>query len=342
MTSTNSASSFDPSQFKLQPDGTFRISIRGMAAMAGVNDTGLGRSLKSITDAYGKPRPIGRALLANDLGGAKHGLCPKQCKVILLHLIRTNHPSAHACSLALRALEEHFDEARNFSPIIPMRDSAVPKRAASSYLYIMQSLDTSFYKIGITSSIERRLEDLRCAHGDSLQLICSLKAPNALGKERKIHAQLKEYNRSREWFCLPPSVFYRLIDSLKASDKFTMHNEPFIPISSIRTMDDVYMLSHKGLFPLAVDTETQAHDIDWLDNEPSVDFALINEEHDNDTFHIQVRYDDNKNFVHYSWYLYQTYTGGPIESFCPQADVRQLRDPERLHCRCHQHAMAGT
>lgn len=33
MNSLTSAPSFDPSQFKLQPDGTFRISIRGMAAM---------------------------------------------------------------------------------------------------------------------------------------------------------------------------------------------------------------------------------------------------------------------------------------------------------------------
>lgn len=53
---------FDASQFKLQPDGTFRISIRGMAAIAGIDDTGLGRSLKSAADE--NPLPCARHLVA--------------------------------------------------------------------------------------------------------------------------------------------------------------------------------------------------------------------------------------------------------------------------------------
>jgi len=54
--------SFDPSQFKIQPDGTFRISIRGMAAMAGIDDGSLSRSLKSA--AAENPLPCARYLLA--------------------------------------------------------------------------------------------------------------------------------------------------------------------------------------------------------------------------------------------------------------------------------------
>jgi hypothetical protein len=53
---------FDASQFKLQDDGTFRISIRGMAAMAGVDDGGLARSLKTAADE--KTLPCARSLLA--------------------------------------------------------------------------------------------------------------------------------------------------------------------------------------------------------------------------------------------------------------------------------------
>jgi hypothetical protein len=45
--SINHPSVWDPTQFKIQPDGSFRISIRGMAAMAGVDDGSLSRSLKS-------------------------------------------------------------------------------------------------------------------------------------------------------------------------------------------------------------------------------------------------------------------------------------------------------
>ncbi len=48
--SINHPSVWDPTQFKIQPDGSFRISIRGMAAMAGVDFGGLARSLKSSVD----------------------------------------------------------------------------------------------------------------------------------------------------------------------------------------------------------------------------------------------------------------------------------------------------
>ena len=53
---------FDASQFKLQPDGTFRISMRGMAAMAGVDHAGIVRSLRSAGDE--NALPCARSLLA--------------------------------------------------------------------------------------------------------------------------------------------------------------------------------------------------------------------------------------------------------------------------------------
>ena len=56
---------FDRSQFKIQPDGTFRISIRAMASMAGVDDNGLGRSLKSAADE--NALPCAKSLLAQGL-----------------------------------------------------------------------------------------------------------------------------------------------------------------------------------------------------------------------------------------------------------------------------------
>jgi hypothetical protein len=54
--------SFDSTQFKLQADGTFRISIRAMAAMAGVDQSSLTRSLKSAEAE--NPLPVAKALLA--------------------------------------------------------------------------------------------------------------------------------------------------------------------------------------------------------------------------------------------------------------------------------------
>jgi len=62
ITAPSNPDGFDPSQFKIQADGSFRISIRGMAAMAGIDDNGLGRSLKSAADE--NPLPCARSLLA--------------------------------------------------------------------------------------------------------------------------------------------------------------------------------------------------------------------------------------------------------------------------------------
>ena len=52
---------WDPSQFKLQPDGTFRISIRGMAAMAGIDFSSLARSLRSAVAENALPCARSRA-----------------------------------------------------------------------------------------------------------------------------------------------------------------------------------------------------------------------------------------------------------------------------------------
>jgi hypothetical protein len=53
---------FDASQFKLQADGTFRITLRGMASMAGVAVSGLSASLASAV--HENPLPCARSLLA--------------------------------------------------------------------------------------------------------------------------------------------------------------------------------------------------------------------------------------------------------------------------------------
>lgn len=65
--SPDNAPAFDPSQFKLQADGTFRISIRGMASIAGIDHAGLVRSLKSAGDE--SALPCARLLVAQ-------GFCP--------------------------------------------------------------------------------------------------------------------------------------------------------------------------------------------------------------------------------------------------------------------------
>lgn len=98
---------FDRSQFKLQPDGTFRISIRGMAAMAGIDDGALARSLKSA--AAENPLPCSRSLLVQGFDpaavstwGETGGIPEDAAPFILEHYgITATSPSARARAVLL-------------------------------------------------------------------------------------------------------------------------------------------------------------------------------------------------------------------------------------------------
>lgn len=100
---------FDASQFKLQPDGTFRISIRGMAAMAGVDFGGLARSLKSAVDE--NPLPCAKSLLLQGFcpedvsaWGETGGIPEEAVPFILEHYSNAaNHAGAEANGKARRA-----------------------------------------------------------------------------------------------------------------------------------------------------------------------------------------------------------------------------------------------
>ena len=98
---------WDSSQFTLQPDGTFRISIIGMARMAGIDDGSLGRSLKSA--AAENPLPCARSLVAQGFDpsavstwGATGGIPEDATPFILEHYgITATNPSAKARAVLL-------------------------------------------------------------------------------------------------------------------------------------------------------------------------------------------------------------------------------------------------
>jgi hypothetical protein len=100
---------FDPSQFTLKADGTFRISIRGMAAMAGIDDGGLARSLKSAADE--NPLPCARSLVAQGFypadvstWGETGGIPEEAVPFILEHYSSTSsHVGTEANGKARRA-----------------------------------------------------------------------------------------------------------------------------------------------------------------------------------------------------------------------------------------------
>lgn len=125
--------SWDPSQFKLQTDGTFRISIRGMAAMAGVDHAGIVRSLRSAGDE--NPLPCARSLLLQGFypgdvssWGETGGIPENAAPFILEHYgINATSPSAQARAVLLAfsrvGINAYLKERLGVSQV---RDTPIP------------------------------------------------------------------------------------------------------------------------------------------------------------------------------------------------------------------------
>lgn len=126
---------WDPTQFKLQPDGTFRISIRGMAAMAGIAVSGLSQSLSSAV--HESPLPCARSLAAQGFEpvhvsswGATGGIPESAAPYILEHYgITASSPSDQARAVLLAFsrvginayLKERLGVSRTWDTQIPQK-----------------------------------------------------------------------------------------------------------------------------------------------------------------------------------------------------------------------------
>lgn len=133
---------WDPTQFKLQRDGTFRISIRGMAAMAGVDQSSLGRSLKSAKAE--NPLPCARSLVAQGFSpeavstwGETGGIPEAAAPFILEHYgITAASPSAQARAVLLAfsrvGINAYLKERLGVSQVRDTRPALVDPAFAAS------------------------------------------------------------------------------------------------------------------------------------------------------------------------------------------------------------------
>lgn len=68
------------------------------------------------------------------------------------------------------------------------------------YIYLIRC--DSFYKIGIASNLESRLNTLQCGNPFELDLVWAAKIKDAIETEELLHELYKEKRRFREWFFL--------------------------------------------------------------------------------------------------------------------------------------------
>tara|TARA_R100001460_G_scaffold46103_1_gene83529 strand:+ start:35 stop:376 length:342 start_codon:yes stop_codon:yes gene_type:complete len=92
-------------------------------------------------------------------------------------------------------------------------------------IYIIKNVNTSYYKIGISKNIHRRLRQLELQSGCKLQLtdwyLLDTNNPlKAKDIEQKLHSKYKKFNVIGEWFNLENNIDDLLNDFITLCDNY--------------------------------------------------------------------------------------------------------------------------
>lgn len=76
------------------------------------------------------------------------------------------------------------------------------KKAISSagYLYLVQAGDTNNYKIGIATSLKKRIIGIQSGNHLKVRIVKWCKVSHVRQKEKELHTKYKENNTINEWF----------------------------------------------------------------------------------------------------------------------------------------------
>ncbi len=86
------------------------------------------------------------------------------------------------------------------------------------YIYLVRAGDTNNYKIGISTSIKKRLVSIQNGNHLKVELIKWCKVSQFREKEKELHDKFKEYNTINEWF-----LFNEITDVLEMIDKYILN-----------------------------------------------------------------------------------------------------------------------
>lgn len=70
------------------------------------------------------------------------------------------------------------------------------------YIYLMQSVESGAYKIGISNKPQRRLSEVNTGNDSEVKLINTYKTQNYHFIEKVLHRRYKPLNLTGEWFNL--------------------------------------------------------------------------------------------------------------------------------------------
>jgi hypothetical protein len=84
-----------------------------------------------------------------------------------------------------------------------------------SFIYLIQNLETSRYKIGISKNPTKRIKTLQTGSGEELKLINTYETPNARKIESILHNIYESKRTIGEWFEISLTEEVKFIDECK-------------------------------------------------------------------------------------------------------------------------------
>jgi hypothetical protein len=86
---------------------------------------------------------------------------------------------------------------------------AVSKRG---YLYLVNAVDTSYYKIGIAKDIKSRLIAIQTGNHMEIKCVEWVIISDVRKKEKELHIKYKDFNHRNEWFLFNEELLCEVID----------------------------------------------------------------------------------------------------------------------------------
>ncbi len=71
------------------------------------------------------------------------------------------------------------------------------------YIYLIQSLENGYYKVGVSKHPQRRIEQLQTGNSSELKLIETYQSEQAHKIEKILQNRLSPFRKTGEWFDMP-------------------------------------------------------------------------------------------------------------------------------------------